>query len=251
VTHWPFAVQHPAQFCGPQAATPSQKPPPATWPRQIWPAAHVEHCAPFAPQEVRSRPVRHWSPTQQPLQLVASHLPRPHARVTVSHARPSAWQSTHEAPFVPHAFAAVPDRQRSRPPSVEQHPLGHSAGEQLVTVRPQTLPLPHESKPMATQSAHAKPPEPHDRVSSPVRHWPAASQHPPGHVEGPHVPGGTTLASKDSGSRLERPQPGVTSTSTLKRRTKKAKTWRERRTSGMNIGRATSTGSVAEPRGPR
>lgn len=176
--------------------------------------------------------MRHWSPTQQPLQFVGSHFPRPHCLVVGSHARPSAEQSTHVEPPRPQAFAAVPERQRRRPPSVAQQPLGHSAGEHWLTVRPHPFEPPQESKPIATQSAHAKPPEPQKRVSAPVRHSPFASQHPVGHVDGPHDPGTTTLPSSDSGSRLDRPQPGATSTSVVRRSVRKAKTWREERTSG-------------------
>lgn len=83
---------------------------------------HVVHACPAAPHAAGLVTVTHWSPIQQPAQLVESHFAPPHARVASSHARPSAAQSAHCAPPLPHAAASVPVEQRSRPSSKVQQP---------------------------------------------------------------------------------------------------------------------------------
>jgi hypothetical protein len=152
------------------------------------------------------------SPTQQPLQFEASHLPVPHVRCTGSHERPCSEQSVQLAPERPHALESVPARHLPTPPSKLQQPPGHSLGPQFCETRAQTLPLAtsHCWKPVAMQSEQRWPVEPHARVSDPTRQTPLASQQPLGQFDGPQVFGGTTLASGGvSTSRLERPHPGA------------------------------------------
>ena len=144
---------------------------------------------------------------------MASHCELPHERLVGSHERPSCVQSTHVPPNVPHAAESVPARQVEVPFSNEQHPPGHCCGPQLVTVRPQVFFPSQNWKPFATQSEQRWPNEPHARVSDPTRHTPAASQQPFVQFEGPQLFGVTIPPSGGvSISRLDRPQPGATST---------------------------------------
>ena len=94
-----------------------------------------------------------------------------------------------------------------------QHPFGHEAGPQFASSRPQTRLAVQTEKPCATQSLQRPPADPHARVSLPVRHVPAESQHPVGHVDGLHGRGETVPPSVSvSGSRLERPHAKKTKT---------------------------------------
>lgn len=110
------------------------------------------HCWPFCPHESGSVPGRHLSPTQQPLQFVASHFVVLHAPDVGSHVRPCCVQSVHVAPLVPHAFASIPNTQRSVPEERSQQPLQSVQPERLhVFLSPQV------SKPVAAQSEHVFP----------------------------------------------------------------------------------------------
>ena len=156
--------------------------------------------------------MRHLSPTQQPLQFDASHLPALHARWIGSHARPSDAQSVQNSPERPQAEESLPARHVDVPPVVLQQPPEHEDAPQLVTVRAQTFPrgTSQVSKPFAMQSAQRCPVAPQARVSPPVRQTPLASQQPLGHVDGPQLPTGAPASAGVSSSRLDRPQPGVT-----------------------------------------
>jgi hypothetical protein len=158
--------------------------------------------------------MRHWSPTQQPLQLEASHLPTLHERWIGSHARPCSEQSVHAAPERPQAFGSLPARQIEVPPVKLQHPPEHVEAPQFVTVRAQTLPFGTSQvwKPFAMQSEQRWPVDPHARVSAPVRQMPLPSQQPLGQFDGPQLPTGTPPSAGVSSSRLDRPQPGATRT---------------------------------------
>ena len=208
-------LQQPAQLPGPHAAVPWHCPPVPDGP-QAWPVAvQLTHAPPLFPHDVLSRPGRHWSPTQQPVQFVASHLVVLHARVAPSHVRPSCEQSVQVAPLLPHAVASLPARQVATPLSKLQHPLGHSSGPQFALGRSQTRPFVTSQvvKPFAMQSEHARPADPHACVSEPTRQMPLLSQHPFGQLVGPHVPPSPpVLASNVSSSRLERPHPGARTT---------------------------------------
>lgn len=221
-THCPAAVQQPPQFCGPHDGVPSHLPPPPVWPLQTWPAAQLVHCSPAAPQDKTSLPARHLSPTQQPLQFVASHLPAPHARVPASQARPSTEQSAQLKPLRPQALGSVPLKQRCRPPSRLQQP-GHVAELHAGLSRPHTRRSVQIAKPWETQSEQRDPLLPHARVSPPVRQMPLASQQPFGHVDGPHACVGPP-SRKVSGSRLVRPQPGAIKTKKMQAKTESATT---------------------------
>lgn len=213
----PAASQQPPQLAGPHFGVDSQRPPPMLVIRQTSPVLQRPHWPPFSPQANWELPGRHKSPTQQPLQFEASQRVVPQVRVERSQARPSSSQFAHVLPLLPHAVASVPDRHCAVPPPVSmQHPLGQFDGPQLVTVFAQTRASVQVSKPSVTQSLHAPPPAPHERVLRPVWHWPAASQHPFEHVAGPQAGGlplldelEVKLASRSSGSRLERPQPAA------------------------------------------
>lgn len=110
-------------------------------------------------------------------------------------------------PPIPHAVASLPARQRWRPPSLLQHPLGHETGPQPGSSRPHTRLAVQTEKPCATQSLQRPPAAPQARVSLPVRQTPFASQHPVGHDDALHAPGVTVPPSPSvSGSRLVRPQ---------------------------------------------
>ena len=98
------------------------------------------HALPVVPQAWLSWPVRHWSPTQQPLQFVASHLLLPQLRVAVSHVRPSTEQSVQIEPKSPQAEGSVPARQLVVPPWKLQQPFEHDSGPQSAVGRAQTLP---------------------------------------------------------------------------------------------------------------
>lgn len=97
-------------------------------------------------------PGRHLSPTQQPLQLSGPQRAVVHAPEVMSHARPCTEQSVHEAPPTPHAFASMPETQRSTPELRSQHPRQLAQPERLHVFW-----LPHVSKPVAAQSEHALP----------------------------------------------------------------------------------------------
>jgi hypothetical protein len=97
-----------------------------------------------------------------------------------------------------------------RPSSIAQQPL-HVTGLHAESSRPQTRLPSHSVKPLATQSEHCSPMDPHARTSLPVRHTPFASQQPLLHVEGPHD--AAAPASRGvSSSRLDRPQPEANDT---------------------------------------
>jgi hypothetical protein len=101
--------------------------------------------------------------------------------------------------------------------STAQQPFGQALGLQFVTFRAQTRESVQVSKPVETQSLHAAPATPHARVLRPVWHWPFASQQPFEQVAGPQMAGvpllllEEKLASRSSGSRLDRPQPAASS----------------------------------------
>jgi hypothetical protein len=199
---------------------PSQRPPLPAVTRQTSPASHFPHWPPFAPHANAEFPGKQRSPTQQPLQFEASHFAVPHDRVVRSHALPCSSQSVHACAFVPHAVLSVPARHCGLPAaSVVQQPLGQLAPLHVpVTVLPHTRESVHVSKPCAVQSLQAPPIEPHAFVFRPVWQTPNPSQQPFAQVEGPHAVGlpllddvVTTEASRSSGSRLDRPQPGATS----------------------------------------
>lgn len=155
-------------------------------------------------------------PTQQPLQLVELQLACEHVRVLGSQRRPWSAQSVHVPPPVPHAPASLPARQRWRPPSLLQQPLGQETGPQLGSSRPHTRLAVQTENPCATQSLHRPPADPHARVSLPVRHVPLESQHPVGHEDALHAPGVTVPPSvRVSGSRLVRPQAKNTKTASV------------------------------------
>jgi hypothetical protein len=177
------------------------------------------------------------------LQFEGSHFEALHRRAVESHERPCSAQSVHVAPERPQAVASVPARHVVVPPSALQHPPGHSAGPQFVTVRPQTRRPSQNWKPFAGQSAQLWPAVPQARESLPTRHVPFESQHPVEHVEGPQAPP-STLASVVSSSRLERPQPGVT---VMKKSAADTASATNRRSEGMRMGEVVS-GSVAEAR---
>ncbi len=92
-------------------------------------------------------------------------------------------QTAHDSPPKPHAALVFPFWQF---PLVSQHPLGHVAGPQI----PQTC---DESPPPAPQmsglvhATHDSPPKPHAALVSPFWQFPLVSQHPLGHVVGPHT----------------------------------------------------------------
>jgi hypothetical protein len=96
--------------------------------------------------------MRHWSPTQQPAQFVASHWPTPHARFAGSHDRPCWPQSVHVEPEVPHAAESVPARHVEVPLSKLQQPPGQLLAPQLATVRPHAFFASQNWKPFAMQS---------------------------------------------------------------------------------------------------
>jgi hypothetical protein len=175
---------------------------------------------PAVPHDVASVPAMHVLPTQQPLQFVASQRATLQVRPFASHARPWSSQFVQFAPPMPHAAASLPARHRWRPSSKLQHPLGQVAGPHAGSSRPQTrLPV-QTAKPDATQSEHRPPSAPHARASLPVRHTPLASQHPFGHVDGLQTPGGVPPSPSVSGSRLDRPHPGIAKTSAAAARKK-------------------------------
>jgi len=129
--------QQPPQFWGPHVGVPWQVPPPPGKDRHVWPdAVQLVHDWPATPHAVASVPERHLSPTQQPAQLVASHLPTPQVPVRGSHARPCDAQSTQAAPPVPHAKASSPERQVCCVPRTLQQPSRHVVALHVVTVRP-------------------------------------------------------------------------------------------------------------------
>jgi hypothetical protein len=146
-------LQQPPQFAGLHDGVPWHAPPPPGASAHVWPVeAQLVQACPFVPHAVDAVPVRHWSPTQQPPQFEASHLPTLQDRTTGSHDRPSLWQSTQVSPERPQALGSVPARHFGEPPSKEQQPPGHSAAPQRVTFRPQTFRPSQKSKPFATQS---------------------------------------------------------------------------------------------------
>lgn len=253
-THVVPTQQPPPHVSGPQVGVPSHRPPAPGSAVHVCPVlVQLWHCCPLAPQVVSSVPARHWLPTQQPLQFVASHRVALHVRVVVSHERPSSSQSAHARPPRPHACASVPERQRWRPSSKLQHPPGHDAGPQPGSSRPQTRLDVQTENPSAGQSAQRPPADPHARVSLPVRQMPAASQQPVGHVEALHGRGVITPPSEsDSGSRLVRPHAKKTKsaaeeTKSEKRRRSKEK--RMRRTSrGQRSGTMPSPVAAKRPR---
>lgn len=114
---------------------------------------------PFSPQAVWSEPDRQRSPTQQPLQLVASHfLVVLHVRSLASQDCPVDAQFAQTPPPVPHAAASVPVRQVCEVPFTTQQPEGQLAASQVGTFLPHAFRLESQvSKPPATQSVHAFP----------------------------------------------------------------------------------------------
>jgi hypothetical protein len=81
--------QPPPQLSGPHVGLPVHWPPPPGLAVQAWPLlAQFWHCWPFAPHDVALVPVRHWLPTQQPLQFAELQLDCEHVRVLGSHRRP-------------------------------------------------------------------------------------------------------------------------------------------------------------------
>lgn len=98
--HAPRASQQPPQFCGPHRPMPSQSPPPpGTGPQVVPCAAQFWQAVPLLPHDVGSVPFRQRSPTQQPLQFVASHFfVALHVRRRASQACPWAAQLEHVAP---------------------------------------------------------------------------------------------------------------------------------------------------------
>lgn len=219
-------TQHPPpHVSGPQFGVPSQRPPAPGSAVQVWPElAQLWHCWPFAPHVVASVPGRHLSPTQQPLQFVASQRVVLHARVAVSHARPCSSQSEHARPPLPHALASVPERQRWRPSSKLQQPFGHDAGPHPGSSRPHTRLAVQTEKPSDGQSAQRPPAEPHARESVPVRQIPAASQQPVGQVEALQGRGVTVPPSESvSGSRLDRPHAKNTNSAAVVKSTAKTR----------------------------
>jgi hypothetical protein len=216
----PFASQQPPQLAALHPLlTPSQRPPVPAVTRQTSPASHFPHWPPFAPHANAELPGKQRSPTQQPVQFEASHFDVPHWRVVRSHALPCSSQSVQACAFVPHAVLSVPARHCGLPAaSVVQQPFGQLLVLQTpATVFPHTRESVQVSKPCAVQSLHAPPIEPHAFTRRPVWHTPNPSQHPFAQLDGPQVVGFplldvfTTEASRSSGSRLDRPQPGATS----------------------------------------
>jgi hypothetical protein len=164
------------------------------------------------PQESELVPPRHWSPTQQPVQFVASQRCVLQTRMRGSHARRCMAQFTHVSPPCPHATASLPERHRGRPPSLLQQPVGHVVASQVCTLRPQLFLLASQnSKPVAMQSVQRPPPAPQFRPSVPTRHTLLESQHPLGQVVALHTPA-CGPPSSSSISRLERPHPGARKT---------------------------------------
>ena len=206
--------QQPPQFWGPQVGVPSQRPPaPFGDGAQVRPVCvQLAHDSPRDPHAWLSLPPRHVLPTQQPLQLVASHFSTVHSRDEESHERPCWAQSVQLSPERPQAVGSLPARQVGSPPPNAQQPVGQSAGPQSVTLRPQTFPrvTSQNWKPPAMQSEHCAPRDPQAWVSAPMRHVPRLSQQPFGQLDGPHAPASGNRASDVSTSRLERPQPGAT-----------------------------------------
>ena len=220
--HTPVASQQPPQFCGPQRPMPWHwPPPPATGPHVVPWAVQLEHAAPLLPHAEPSVPGRQRSPTQHPLQLVASHfLEVLHVRRRASHAWPDVAQFVQAAPLVPQAEASVPERQTPVVPLVTQQPVAQLVALHSGTRLPQTFRDESQtSRPEAMQSLHLPPSDPQACTSEPTRQTPRASQHPVGHVEGPHVPASVrastrasvtgVLASVMASSRLDLPQPTV------------------------------------------
>lgn len=217
--HVPRASQQPPQFMGPHRPMPSQSPPPPGSAPQVVPwAVQFSQACPLAPHAVPSVPIWHLSPTQQPAQLVASHLVPPHTRSLGSHACPLEPQSTQAPAPVPHARASVPGRHTWVPPVVTQQPDPQLVASQVATFLPHALRVASQvSNPEPTQSVHFPPRFPQACTSVPTRHTPLASQQPVGHVLGPQAAasgrGASTRAStvappsRMASSRLERPHP--------------------------------------------
>jgi hypothetical protein len=172
----------------------------------------LRHASPRVPHAVLSRPDRHWFPTQHPLQFEASQRPTLHVREPTSHDRPWRAQSRQLCPLRPHALGSVPERHVGAGEVKSQHPVGHSPGPQLVTLRPQTRRPSQKVKPFAMQSRQLMPPAPHARVSEPTRQTPLLSQQPLGQLDGPQFPGVTPPSGGTSISRLDRPQPDARKT---------------------------------------
>jgi hypothetical protein len=131
----------------------------------------------------------HVVPEQHPLQLFGPHGAATHDFAFGSHCSPDCVQSTHLFPDDPHASDDTPDTHASCPSKSVQQPEG-----QLVTshvgcsVTHAFTCGSQNSKPSATQSLQVVPPNPHALRSLPARQVPVPSQHPCGHVAGPHAP---------------------------------------------------------------
>jgi hypothetical protein len=101
----------------------------------------------------------------------------------VSQVAPDVVQFAHVAPPWPHAVSRKP---ASQTPFASQQPFAHDVGVQGGGGTSQAW-LASQTSASCVQLVHALPPMPQALFCDPLWQTPDESQHPPGHVVGPHV----------------------------------------------------------------
>jgi hypothetical protein len=156
-------LQHPLQLPALQVVALLQVPL-----THCWSPVHVSHACPLVPQADTELPPLHSLPSQQPTQVVGSHVEL-HAPSTHLSAPE---QTLHWAPSLPQADCCAPDMHWSP----WQHPVGQEAALQVHSPASHARPVPH--------SVHAPPVIPHSSAVLPFTHSPCSLQQPT-QFEGP------------------------------------------------------------------